>query len=89
MKVSKVIKITIYNRKNGINSNEKKPEEEKQKFEVETNNINNSISRYVQNTIVDVSSISGISIGTNYGSRFKLTGRDKLKEEEKLLYLVI
>ncbi len=89
MKVSKVIKITIYNRKNGINSNEKKPEEEKQKFKMETNNINNSISRYVQNTIVDSSSTAGSSIGTNQGSRFKLSGRDKLKEEEKLLHLVI
>ena len=49
---------------------------------METNNINNSISIYVQNTIDDSSSVSS-SIGTNKGSRFKISGRDKLKEEEK------
>ena len=51
---------------------------------METNNLNNSISRYVQNTIGEASSVSGSSIGTNKGNKFKLSGRDKLKEEEKL-----
>ena len=69
--------------KNGNNTNEKKQEDEKQKFDMENNNFNNSISRYVQNTLGEGSSVSGSSVGTNKGNRFKLSGREKLKEEEK------
>ena len=55
----------------------------KKKFDMENNNLNNSISRYVQNTLGEGSSVSGSSVGTNKGNRFKLSGREKLKEEEK------
>ena len=75
----------IKNRQNnGSNTNEKKQEDEKQKFDMENNNFNNSLSRYVQNTAGDASSVSGSSAGTNKGNRLKLSGREKLKEEEKL-----
>ena len=74
----------VVTEKNGNNSNEKKQEDEKQKFDMENNNFNNSLSRYVQNTVGDVSSVSGSSIGTSKGNRLKLSGREKLKEEEKL-----
>ena len=73
----------VLTEKNGRNSNEKKQEDEKKKFDMENNNLNNSISHYVQNTIGEASSVSGSSIGTNKGNRFKLSGREKLKEEEK------
>ncbi len=74
----------VVTEKNGNNTNEKKQEEEKQKFDIENNNLN-SISRYVQNTVGEASSVSqGSSIGTNKGNRLKLSGREKLKEEEKL-----
>ena len=74
----------VVTEKNGNNSNEKKQDDEKQKFDMENNNFNNSLSRYVQNTVGEASSISGSSIGTSKGTRLKLSGREKLKEEEKL-----
>ena len=74
----------VVTEKNGGNTNEKKQEDEKQKFDMENNNFNNSLSRYVQNTVGDASSVSGSSIGTSKGNRLKLSGREKLKEEEKL-----
>ena len=76
----------VVTEKNGSNTNEKKQEDEKQKFDMENNNFNNSLSRYVQNTAGDASSVSGSSAGTNKGNRLKLSGREKLKEEEKLDY---
>ena len=76
----------VVTEKNGSNTNEKKQEDEKQKFDMENNNFNNSLSRYVQNTVGDASSVSGTSAGTNKGNRLKLSGREKLKEEEKLDY---
>jgi len=51
---------------------------------MENNNFNNSLSRYVQNIVGDASSVSGSSIGTSKVNRLKLSGREKLKEEEKL-----
>jgi len=74
----------VVTEKNGNNSNEKRQDDEKQKFDMENNNFNNSLSRYVQNTVGEASSISGSSIGTSKGNRLKLSGREKLKEEEKL-----
>ena len=74
----------VITEKNGSNTNEKKQDDEKEKFDMENNNFNNSLSRYVQNTVGDASSVSGSSIGTNKRNRLKLSGREKLKEEEKL-----
>ncbi len=44
------------------------------------NNINESISKYVQNIVGDESSIRRTTGNYSKGNRLKLTRRDKLKE---------
>ena len=71
----------VITEKHGANQNENKIQnDDAQKLE---NNINESISKYVQNTVGDASSVSSTTGTYSKGNRLKLTGRDKLKEEEK------
>ncbi len=47
------------------------------------NNLNDSISKYVQNTVGESSTASGSVSTYSKGNKLKLSGREKLKEEEK------
>jgi hypothetical protein len=67
--------------KHGAHENEKHKNDDEKKLE---KNLNDSISKYVQNTIGEASSASGTTSSYSRGNKLKLTGREKLKEEEKL-----
>ncbi len=63
-----------------LNQNNKFENDDEKKLE---NNFNESISKYVQNTVGDASSVQSSAGTYSKGNRLKLSGRDKLKEEEK------
>ena len=71
----------VITEKHGINSNEKRMNnDDEKKLE---NNFNDSISKYVQNTVGESSTASGSVSTYSKGNKLKLSGREKLKEEEK------
>ena len=65
-----------------MNSNEKRMKNNDDEKKLE-NNFNESISKYVQNTVGESSTASGSVSTYSKGNKLKLSGREKLKEEEK------
>ena len=71
----------VITEKHGVHTNEKREQnDDAKKLE---NNFNESISKYVQNTVGDASSVTGSTGSYSKGNKLKLSGRDKLREEEK------
>ena len=71
----------VITEKHGVRTNDKREQnDDAKKLE---NNFNESISKYVQNTVGDASSVTGSTGTYSKGNKLKLSGRDKLREEEK------